>query len=140
MNKGVSIFYEFHEQGSPHIIAGIYEPDELTEEEMRKKLLVLMDKSEFHPRETIEYYNHKKVLAEYWLNNNVLTKEQKYTFSKFFPEALKPESLSSSPFKFVYYDADADKFIWRNRKNDEVNKFIGDLLRSNLVTRDRKRT
>lgn len=138
MNKGVSIFYEFHEQGSPHIIAGIYETDELSEKEMRKKLLVLMDKSEFHSRETITYFNHRKVLAQYWLNDNVLSKDQEYTFSRFFPEALKPESLSSSPFKFVYYDADADKFIWRNRKNDEVNKFMNDLLKSNLVKRERR--
>lgn len=133
MSHGTSIFYSYHEQGTPEVIAGIYVSHDLSEAEMRTKLLTLLDKTEFHERETIKFFNHKKVLAQYWLDNNTLDKDTTYLFSKFFPEALNPENLPVSNFKFVYQDAKANEFIWRNRKHKDVNNFVHDLLQQNLI-------
>lgn len=127
MQKGVSIFYEYHDQGCPHVIAGIYSPQMKTEEEMRTQLLSLIGHTSFHERDQPTFVNHTHVYAKSLLGEE-LDKDTKNLFDKFFPEALNPDALPLSPRKFHYYDADANNFIWDNRYQKQLREYRNSLL------------
>lgn len=127
MQKGVSIFYESHEQGLPHIIAGIYSPRMMTEEEMRNELLSLLGYSSFGRDEPI-FVNHTHVYAKHLLGEEI-DEELFHTFSKFFPDAKTPDKLPVSPFTFQYYDAGAYNFIWDNRYHNELREHRNKLMK-----------
>lgn len=121
MQKGVSIFFEMHEQGYPHVIAGIYSPHMKTEEEMRTAISGLMGYDPFNDRYKPVFVNHTHVYANHLLGKEI-DKELRYTLSRFFPQALEPETLPVDPFKFEFYDTGAYEFIWNNRYSKQLHE------------------
>lgn len=121
MHKGVSIFYEYHEQGSPHVIAGIYSSTYKSEEDMRTVLLSLMGYDKFHERDQPTYINHMHIYANSLLGNEI-DKDTKYTLSRFFPEALDG-FLPLESFKFEYRGTGAYEFIWNNHYRKELQDY-----------------
>lgn len=126
MKKGVSIFYDYHEQGYPHQIAGIYDPYDKTEEEMRAELLSLLGKREFDERDQPTFINHTHLYAKSLLGEE-LDKKVEYMLKQFFPFALDLQGFKSSAFKFMYFDADAYEFIWNNRYHKQLHQHRLDL-------------
>lgn len=120
MQKGVSIFFEMHEQGLPHVIAGIYSPQMKTEEEMRTALIGLMGYNPFDERYQPTFVNHTHVYANSLLGNDI-DKDLQYILSRFFPQALEPESLPADPFKFEHRDGGAYEFICNNRYSKQLH-------------------
>lgn len=131
MEKGVSIFYEFHDQGCPHVIAGIYSPRTYTEEEMRTKLLALLGYEEFNERDQPTYINHTHLYAHYLLGKEI-DKDTRYILSRFFPEALEPQTLPVDPMKFEHRDVGAYDFIWDNRYRKELREYRTALIKEGV--------
>jgi|AGFS01.1.fsa_nt_gi hypothetical protein len=121
MQKGVSIFYEFHDQGCPHVIAGIYSPYMKSEDEMRTQLLSLIGHDDFHERDQPIFVNHTHMYANSLLGNE-MDKDMKNLFNKFFPAGLDPAALPTSPMKFYQHDAGAYEFIWNNRYHEQLHE------------------
>lgn len=119
MQKGVSIFYEFHEQGCPHVIAGIYSPYMKSEEEMRTQLLSLIGQDKFNDRDQPTFINHTHVYAKSLLGEE-MDNDTANLFKKFFPAGLTPSELPTSPMKFYQHDTGAYEFIWNNRYHDQL--------------------
>lgn len=138
MQKGVSIFYEFHDQGFPHTIAGIYSPYMKTEEEMRTELLGLIGKDSFNERDIPIFVNHTHVYAKFLLDQE-MDKKLKYTFEKFFPRALKPDTLPVSSMKFYYQDEGTNKFIWHNRYDEQISAHLKVIQKDASVAYEKKR-
>lgn len=130
--KGVSIFYEYHEQGSQHVIAGIYSPRTKSEEVMRTELLSLLGSEGFHERDQPTYINHTYVYAHDLLDEE-MDEKLKYTFSRFFPEALEPVTLPREGFKFYYVGEDAYNFIWDNRYRKELRNYRAELQKESSM-------
>lgn len=128
MQKGVSIFFEMHEQGLPHTIAGIYSPHMKTEEEMRTALIGLMGYDPFDERYQPKFINHTHVYANHLLGNEI-DKDTRYILSRFFPEALEPEKLPVDPMKFEHRDVGAYNFIWDNRYRKEIREHRDALIK-----------
>jgi hypothetical protein len=126
MKKGVSIFYDYHEQGYPHQIAGIYDPYDKTEEEMRTELLSLIGEREFTDRDQPTFINHTHLYAKSLLGEE-LDKDVEYVLKQFFPFAIDVQGFQSSAFKFMYYDGDAYEFIWNNRYHKQLHQHRLDL-------------
>lgn len=126
-DKGVSIFYEYHEQGCPHIIAGIYSPYYKSEEQMREELLSLIGSTEFGERDQPDFVNHTHNLANKLLGNE-LSDEHQRLFNKFFPQGLEPEELPVSASKFYHIDEGVYKFIWFNRLDKELSGHMSAIL------------
>ncbi|WP_416470194.1 hypothetical protein [Salmonella enterica] len=138
MQKGVSIFYEFHDQGCPHVIAGIYSPYMKTEEEMRTQLLSLIGHDSFHERDEPIFVNHTHVYAKSLLGEE-MDKELTNLFNKFFPQALNPNELPVSPMKFYHTEVGAYEFIWNNRYSTELHEHRVELQRKAAEEYRRKR-
>lgn len=126
MHKGVSIFYDYHEQGLPHQIAGIYSTSDKTEEEMRTELLSLIGSQSFHERDQPIFINHTHLYAKSLLGEE-LDKKVEYTLKQFFPIALDVVGFKSSDFKFMYYDVEAYEFTWNNRYHKQLHQYRLDL-------------
>lgn len=131
MQKGVSIFYEFHDQGCPHVIAGIYTPYMKTEEEMRTALLALLGYAEFNERDQPVFINHTHLYAHSLLGNEI-DKNTRRTLSCFFPEALEPQKLPVDPFKFEHRDVGAYDFIWDNRYRKQIREHRDSLIKESV--------
>lgn len=138
MQKGVSIFFEMHEQGLPHLIAGIYSPSMKTEEEMRASLIGLIGHDPFCERYTPVYINHTHLYANYLLGNEI-DKDTHYILSRFFPEALDPEKLPVDPMKFEHRDAGASDFIWDNLYRKQIHEHRNALMKESSERYKEKR-
>jgi|SRR6478609_3002707 len=121
MQKGVSIFFEMHEQGMPHVIAGIYSPSMKTEEEMKAQMVGLMGYDPFNERYKPVFINHTHLYAHSLLGNEI-DKDTRYTLSRFFPVALEPQKLPVDPFKFEHRDVGAYEFISNNRYSKQLRE------------------
>ena len=128
MQKGVSIFYETHEQGLPHVIAGIYSPHMKTEEEMRTAMLSLLGYSEFNERDQPVFINHTHLYAHSLLDNEI-DEDTRIILTSFFPDALVPKNLPVDPFKFEYRDVGAYQFIWDNRYRKQIREHRDALIK-----------
>lgn len=126
MQKGVSIFYDYHEQGLPHQIAGIYYPYEKTENEMRNELLTLTNLLGFTYRDEPTFINHTHLYAKSLLGEE-LDKDVERLLKQFFPVALDVQGFKSSEFKFMYLDVEAYEFTWNNLYHKQLHQYRLDL-------------
>lgn len=128
MQKGVSIFFEMHEQGFPHIIAGIYSPSMKTEDEMKAMLVGLLGCDPFNDRYEPVFINHTHLYAHSLLGHE-MDDGTRYTLSRFFPEALEPQKLPVDPFKFEHRDVGAYQFIWDNLYREQIREHRDALIK-----------
>lgn len=137
MQKGVSIFFEMHEQGMPHTIAGIYSPYMKTEEEMKAQMVGLMGYDPFNERYGPVFINHTHLYAHSLLGNEI-DKDTRYILSRFFPEALEPQNLPIDPFKFQHRDVGAYDFIWDNRYRKQIREHRDYLIKERSSRKEEK--
>lgn len=129
---GSTVIYEYHEQGSPYVIACFHTSEQLTNEELEKEMLRVLNKKSFDDwhKQCLIFIDHNRLRGLTILGEEI-DNDTKRALRRFFPEALKDmgNDHAFGAFSYQYYDVKANEVIWMNQYHDEMKEYLSGILR-----------